>query len=74
MEWLENRLDVVVDWSTDSLDLFQVELLWVVVKRMVKRMKPETIDDLRHALVTDLPIVHQQALPGIRRETGTLSG
>jgi hypothetical protein len=47
IEWLENQLDVVVDWPGNSPCRSPTELLWAVLNREVD----ETRDDVRQTLV-----------------------
>jgi hypothetical protein len=36
VEWLENQVNIIVDWSPDSPDLSPTEMLCVILKNMVR--------------------------------------
>jgi hypothetical protein len=65
---------VIVDWPADLPDLSPIELLWAIMEKIVRRMRPVGIADLKHPLVPGSAIMHRSTLQGIHGETETLSG
>jgi hypothetical protein len=48
---LEESVDVIMDWPVNLADLSVIEVLWAILKKLVRRTQPKTIDELKSALV-----------------------
>jgi transposase len=58
LEWLEDTLTVLVAWPWNSPDLSTIELLRAVVKKLVRRTAPKSIESLnnvRHVAWRSIP-------------------
>jgi hypothetical protein len=50
LDWLEECCDVLHGWPPNSPDLSPIELLWAIVKKIVERLNPETLNELKEYL------------------------
>jgi hypothetical protein len=51
MDWLEEIVDVITDCPANSSDLSPIEVLWAILKKLVRRMKPQTLQEEKSALL-----------------------
>jgi transposase len=67
LDWLEESVDVIVDWPANSPDLSPIELLWAILKKLVRRMKPQTIEEVKGALLAAWSMIPQATIDGLCR-------
>jgi transposase len=48
---LEKSVDVIVDWPPNSPDLSPIELSCAILKKLVRKVKPQTIEELKSSLL-----------------------
>jgi hypothetical protein len=41
LDLLEENVDVIVDWPSSSPDMWMMELLWAILKNVVRKVRPE---------------------------------
>jgi hypothetical protein len=51
LDWLEESVDVIVDWPANSPDLSPIESLWVILKKLINRFDPQNMEELKSAVV-----------------------
>jgi transposase len=49
LERLEENCDLIVNWPSNSPNLSPIELLWAILKRIVNKFAPQTIEELKTA-------------------------
>jgi transposase len=62
LDWLEESVDLIVDWPANSPDLSPIELLWAILKQLIKRIRPDTIEDLKNALIAAWALIPQSSI------------
>jgi hypothetical protein len=62
LDWLEESITVIVDWSANSGELSPIELLWAILKKLVERISSQTIGELGSALLKALALIHQNSI------------
>jgi hypothetical protein len=62
LEWLEESVDVVVDWPPNSPDLSPIKLLCAISKKSVSRINPRTIHQLKSALLAAWTLIPQNSI------------
>jgi transposase len=60
--WLEESIDVIIDWPANSLDLSPIEALWAILKKLVERINPQRIEDLKAALIAAWALIRQTSI------------
>jgi hypothetical protein len=58
LDSLEESVDVH-GWPANSPDLSQIEVLWTILKKLVKRINSQTIEDLKATLVAAWALIPQ---------------
>jgi hypothetical protein len=61
-DWLEEKYDMIHDWPANSLNLSQIELLWAILKRFVRKLRPQTAPKFKLALETASEMITQKAI------------
>jgi hypothetical protein len=51
MDWLEETVDVFTDCPANSLDISPREVLWAILKKLVRRMKLQTLQEQKRGLL-----------------------
>jgi hypothetical protein len=51
IDWLEETVDVIMDCRANSSDGWQMELFWGIYKKLVRRMKRQTLQEQKSALL-----------------------
>jgi hypothetical protein len=51
-----------VEWPGKSPDLLAIGTLRIILKKMVKHMNPQTIDDLKTALIAASTLIPQSSI------------
>jgi hypothetical protein len=67
LDWLEESVDVIVDWPPNSPDLSPIEILWAILKKMVSRTNPRTVEDLETALIAAWSLIPQDTIDRLCR-------
>jgi hypothetical protein len=62
LEWLEEKCDLVVDWPSKSPNLSPIQLLWAILKRIVNKFAPQTIEELKTALLESWELIGQRTI------------
>jgi hypothetical protein len=62
LAWLEESVDVIVDWPANSPDLSPIELLWTILKKLVKRINPENMEELKSAVIVTRALIPQATI------------
>jgi hypothetical protein len=62
LDWLEESVDVIVDWPPNSPDLSPIELLWTILKKFVRKVKSQTIDELKSSLMAAWAMIPQDTI------------
>jgi hypothetical protein len=62
VDWLEESVDIIVDLLANSQDLLPIELLWTIFKRLVKRINPQAIEDLKAKWVPAWAFIPQTSI------------
>jgi transposase len=57
-----------VDWPTSSPDLSSIELLWVIRKKMARRIQPQTTEKLKNELVAAWTLIPQITIDQLCQE------
>jgi hypothetical protein len=65
--WLRERCRVIDDWPANSPDLSPIEMLWAIMKRIVWKLKPKTIHDLKTALQAAWDLIRMSTINGLCR-------
>jgi hypothetical protein len=53
---------VIVDWPPNSPDLSPIELLWAILKKLVRKVKPEMIEELKSSLLAAWAMIPQDTI------------
>jgi hypothetical protein len=73
LDWFEESVDMIVDWPADSPNLPPIEVLWAILKELIWRTQPQTIEELKGSLVAASTFLLQfkqprfQSVPPIRQ-------
>jgi hypothetical protein len=51
-----------MDWPANSPDLSPIEFRWAVLRKVVRKLKPETIEDLRNTHITTWSFIPQSTI------------
>jgi hypothetical protein len=51
LDWLEESVDVIVDWSANSPNFSPLQLLWALLKNLAREIAPRTVEELRNAVL-----------------------
>jgi hypothetical protein len=62
LDWLEESADVIVDWLANSPDLSLIELLWAILKKLVKRFKSHNMGELESSVVAAWALIPQATI------------
>jgi hypothetical protein len=62
LDWLHESVDLIVDWLANSPDLSPVELLCEFLKKLIRRIKPSTIEELNNALIAMWALIPQSTI------------
>jgi hypothetical protein len=62
LDWLEESVDVIVDWPPNSPDLSPIELLWAILKKLVRKVKPQTIEELKSSRLASWAMIPQDRI------------
>jgi transposase len=62
MEWIEGNCDVIADWPANSPDLSPIELLWAILKRLVNKFEPKTVEELNIALMKSWELIGEMTI------------
>jgi transposase len=62
LDWLEESVDVIVGWPLNSPDLSPRELLWVILKKLIRKVKPQTIEELKSSLLAAWAMIPQDTI------------
>jgi transposase len=62
VDWLEESVDLIVDWPANSPDLNPIELLWAVLKSAVRKFRPQTIEALKAVLQAAWNCISQRTI------------
>jgi hypothetical protein len=58
LDWLKESINVIVDWPANSPDLSSIEVL----KKLVDEINPQTIEDLKAALIGAWVLIPQTSI------------
>jgi hypothetical protein len=62
LDWLEESVDVIVNWPPNSPDLSLRETLWAILKKLVRKVKPQTIEELKNSLLVAWAMIPQNTI------------
>jgi hypothetical protein len=62
MDWVEETVDVVTDWPANSPDVSLTKLLRVILKKLVRRMKRETLQEQKSGLLGACSLIPQDTV------------
>jgi transposase len=62
LDWLEESADVIMDWPPNSPDLSPIELIWAILKKLVRKVKPQTIEELKSSLLAAWAMIPQDMI------------
>jgi hypothetical protein len=51
LDWPGESVDLIVEWPANSPDLLLIELLCAILKKLIRQVKPSTIEELNNALI-----------------------
>jgi transposase len=53
---------LIVDWPANSPDLSPIELLWAILKKVIRRIKRRMIEELNSALIAMWALIPQSSI------------
>jgi hypothetical protein len=62
LDWLEESVDVIVDWQLNSPDLSPIELLWPILKKFARTVKLHMIEELKSSLLAAWAMIPQDTI------------
>jgi hypothetical protein len=67
IDWIEESCDLICDWLANSPDLNPIELLWAILKNIVTKQGPKTVDELKQILFQVWNSIFQTTIRGLCR-------
>jgi hypothetical protein len=61
-DWLQETVDVIMDWPATPSDVSPIELLWAILKKLVRRMKRQTLQEQKSALLGAWNLIPQDTV------------
>jgi transposase len=62
LDWLEESLDLIVGWPANLPDLSLIELLWAILEKLIRKIKPSTIEELNNTLIAMGALIPQSTI------------
>jgi hypothetical protein len=64
---LEETVDVITDWPANSPDLWPIEVLWAILKKLVRRMNLQTLQEQKSVLLSTWNLIPQDTIDKLLR-------
>jgi hypothetical protein len=65
LDWLEESVDLILDWPAKSPNLSPIELLRVILKKLIREIQSETMEELRSTLTAAWNLIPQSTVDGL---------
>jgi hypothetical protein len=62
MNWLEETVDVIMNWPVNSADVSSIESWWAIFKKLVRRMKRQTFQEQKSVLLSAWSLISQDTV------------